>query len=409
MDTPPDPTLIPAFPSPTAQYNSRAFVATTFILHGIALVTFGGRIWSRSRPVFRMHMDDYVCTAAYIFILTNSTLLLLTVPYTFTSSPTTFFLSNAETAFKYAIISQPLWAWSMSLLKISFALMLLRIEQTLTWRRFLWFMIAVQVVVGVYNTLGIVLQCVPLRKAWDLVGVVQGKCWSKETQGTSTIVVAAINIITDFVFSLLPITFLRKIQRPMRERVVVGVLMGLGIFAGVVSIVKISVAAQFGRTGDMINESILIGMWSVIEELVGLIVICVPCLRSPFQRAVQSVAGVTVRMRRYGMSRSYGRTYEASEGPKERSRSRSRLAAMLEGSNDSGFKLERVRNESSGPSSPNGDVIKRPCEIWCTKEVMVDHDSLSRMPSYEQARGGPDAVWMDHDFSLKDVEMGRAF
>jgi hypothetical protein len=335
----------------------------------------------------------------------------MTVPYTFGDDPNTFFLSDAETSFKYAVIAQPLWAWSMATVKISFALMLLRVEQAHRWRKFLWAMIVVQLIVGFYNTLTILLQCVPLHKAWDLVGAVPGTCWNRRAQSTSTIGVSVINIITDFIFALLPISFLRKIQRPVRERMVIGILMGLGVFAGIASIIKITVAAQFGRTGDMINESVLIGKWSVIEELVGLIVICVPCLRSPFQRAVQTVTGVTTRMRHYSQSRGYGRTYETREVPQEdggRIRSRSRLAAMLEDSNDAGFKLEGMRDERSSQGSPYGDAIKRPCEIWCTKEVMVDHDRLSRMPSYERPHGGADAVWMDHDFSLRDVEMGRA-
>jgi hypothetical protein len=331
----------------------------------------------------------------------------MTVPYTFGDDPNTFFLSDAETSFKHAVIAQPLWAWSMATVKISFALMLLRIEQAHRWRQFLWAMIVVQLIVGFYNTLTILLQCVPLHKAWDLVGAVPGTCWSRRAQSTSTIGVSVINIITDFIFALLPVNFLQKIPRPVRERMVIGILMGLGVFAGIASIIKITVAARFGRTGDMINESVLIGMWSVIEELVGLIVICVPCLRSPFQRAVQTVTGVTTHMRHYGQSRGYGRTYETRE-VRQGERGRSRLAAMLEDSNDSGFKLEGMRHERSIQGPPYGDAIKTPCEIWCTKEVMVDHDRLSRMPSYERQNGGADAVWMDPNFSLRDVEMGRA-
>ena len=235
----------------------------------------------------------------------------------------------------------------------------------------------------------------PFYKAWDLVGAVPGTCWSRRAQSISTIGVSVINILTDFVFALLPISFLRKIQRPVRERAIIGVLMGLGAFAGVASIIKITAAAQFGTTSDSINESVKIGMWSVIEELVGLIVICVPCLRSPLQRAVQMFGGITTRIRHYGQTRGYGRTYDGKEGSKE-SRSRSRSQSRL---TDAGIKLDELRNE---------DVIARPGEIWCTREVMVDHDRLSRMPSPVWPRSGPDPVWVDHDFSMKDVEPGRA-
>jgi hypothetical protein len=341
-------------------------------------------------------------------VVISSILLLMTVPYTFGLDPNAFFLSNAQVAFKYAIIAQPLWAWSMATIKISFALMLLRIEQIVGWRRFLWVMIILQVVIGVYNTIGILLQCIPIYKAWDLIGAVPGSCWSKEAQSTSTIVVAVFNIITDFIFAALPINFLRKIQRPVRERAIVGVLMGFGVFAGVASVIKITAAAQFGRTGDTINESVNIGMWSVIEELVGFIVICVPCLRSPVQRAAQTFSGMTTRMRHYGQTHGYGRTCNADDQVKESSRSRSRLSMIVERGNDLGFKLGSLRTDRSDKDVLWENPVRRPCEIWCTKEVMVDHDRLSRIPSSEWPSGGPNAVWMDHDFSLQDVEVGRA-
>jgi hypothetical protein len=332
----------------------------------------------------------------------------MTVPYTFGQDPNVFFLSDAQVSFKYAIIAQPLWAWSMATIKISFALMLLRIEQASKWRRFLWAMVALQIVVAMFNTLGIFLQCIPFHKSWDLIGSVPGTCWSKRAQSISTIVVSVINIITDFVFSALPISFLRKVQRPVRERVVVGILMGLGVCAGVMSIVKITAATKFGRTNDTINESIMIGTWSVIEELIGLIVICVPCLRSPLQRAVQTFGGMTTRVRQYGQTHGYGRTYEPGEQEMESHKSRSRFSVVMDRGSDIGLKLASHRSDRSNDDVPWTSPTKRPCEIWCTKEVMVDHDRLSRMPSSEWPHSGPDAVWTNHDFSLKDVEPGRA-
>jgi hypothetical protein len=323
-------------------------------------------------------------------------------------APNTFFLSNAQVAFKYAIVAQPLWAWSMATIKISFALMLLRIEQTLSWRRFLWSMIILQIVIGVYNTIGILLQCVPIYKAWDLTGTVPGSCWSKDAQSTSTIVISVINIITDFLFAGLPINFLRKIQRPIRERIIVGMLMGLGVFAGISSIIKITAAAQFGRTGDTINESITIGMWSVIEELVGFIVICVPSLRSPVQRALHTFNGLTTRIRHYGPPRGYSTPYDPNERVKEATRSRSRLSIIMERGNDLGIKLGSLRTDRSEREGSLESPIKRPCEIWCTKEVMVDHDRLSRMPSSEWPNGGPEAGWVEHGFLVGEGEVGRA-
>jgi hypothetical protein len=244
-------------------------------------------------------------------------------------------------------------------------------------------MIVLQIAVALFNTLRIFLQCITIEKSWDLVGTVPETCWSKRTQSISTIGVSVINIVTDFIFAALPIKFLRKVQRPVRERLVVGVLMGLGVFAGVASIIKIKAVTQFGRTSDTLNEGVEIGMWPVIEEQIGLIVICVPCLRSPVQRAVHAFGAMTTRVRHYAQSRCYRRTYNSNDERTEDHRSRSRLSIMLEHGSAIGFKQGSQRTERSYDDALLENTVKRPCEIWCTKEVMVGHDRVSRMPSCE--------------------------
>jgi hypothetical protein len=339
-----------------------------------------------------------------VLIAINTSLLLAAIPYAFTHQPDAFFLSDSQEAFHLAAIAQPLWAWSMVFVKVSFALMLLRISPSKSLRCFLWGMIILQIILGVYNTLATLLQCVPVHKAWDLLGTVPGRCWSKKAVRISSITNSVIHILTDFMLALLPISFLRHIQRPMRERIIVGALMGLGFFAGVASILKIVAAMGFGKTEDQMNESITIGMWSVIEELVGFIVICIPCLRSPFQRVLQYCGMVSVRIRQHTLTRGYGRTYE-SDGDKihARSQSQSRLAT-IEGDAESSFKMKDLRTEASEDEIPwrasTQETSSGRGEIWCTKEVVVQHDPISRVPSHERIHGGVEAAWKGEPFEF---------
>lgn len=62
----PDPSLIPAFPSAAAQSSARTFAGTALALHGLAVMVFVGRMWSRCFPVYRMLVDDYICAVAYV-------------------------------------------------------------------------------------------------------------------------------------------------------------------------------------------------------------------------------------------------------------------------------------------------------------------------------------------------------
>ncbi|KAK4169571.1 hypothetical protein QBC43DRAFT_340889 [Cladorrhinum sp. PSN259] len=292
---PPDPSLIPSPPSPEANALAHSFTAAAVTLNVISFLLFGGRLWTRSFPVFHMGWDDYVIIAAWILVLTNSTLLILTVPYTFGGDPSAFTLADVIYSNKLAVLSQPIWAWSMVTIKISVAGMLLRLERRKPVRNFLYVMIALQVLLGVYSTIAAVIQCIPLRAAWDILGIIKDKkCWSKSAIRYNSISVASFNIVTDVIFALMPITFLIKVQIPVRERVVIALLMSLGVFASAASIVKATISVNFGRTNDPNREGIAMGTWSVVEEQVAFIAACIPCLRKPFQQFLQRLGLVTV-------------------------------------------------------------------------------------------------------------------
>ncbi|KAK0669830.1 hypothetical protein QBC41DRAFT_318941 [Cercophora samala] len=358
---PPDPSLIPSPPTDAANKAAHTFTAAAVTLNVICFVLFSARMWTKSFPVFHMGWDDYVIIAAWVLVLTSSILLILTVPYTFGGDPSAFTLADVIYSNKLAVLSQPLWAWSMAAIKISVAGMLLRLEQRKSIRHFLWVMITLQIVVSIYGTLAAVLQCIPLHAAWDLLGLVaDAKCWSKGAIRVSSIFMASFNIVTDVIFALMPVTFLAKVQIPLRERIVIGLLMGLGIFASAASIVKAIMSANFGLTDDPNLEGIQVGSWSLVEMQVAFIAACIPCLRRPFQQVLQHFGLVTVNATTKktgvtGYGRMNGTTGVSNVNGAIRMKSLTSSRAQSE-------------EDILGPNATqNGET-----EIWRTTEVRVD-------------------------------------
>ena len=255
----------------------------------------------------------------------------------------------------------------MAAIKNSIALMLLRLETNLALRKFLWGNIILQVVLAFYNMLAQLLQCFPLRKVWDLLGVVPGRCWSPEAIKINLICQSSIIIITDLIFAIMPINFLRKVQRPVRERVVIGCLMGLGILASAASIAKMQASLKLSQVGDATTVGIQVGMWSAVEELIAFICACIPCLRSPFQRLLKSV-GFMSTTRKSSFGRDYYNVGES--GPIKGSRSKTGVVTSGSGI---GIKMKSVRSADAQSEEiilSNDDV--RNGEIWCTTEVQVE-------------------------------------
>ncbi|KAK3986486.1 hypothetical protein QBC44DRAFT_333307 [Cladorrhinum sp. PSN332] len=361
--------MIPSPPTDAANALAHSFAAAAVTLNVISFLLFGGRLYTRSFPVFQMGWDDYVISAAWVLILTNSILLILTVPYTFGGDPSTFTLADVIYSNKLAVLSQPIWAWSMATIKIAVAGMLLRLERRKPVRTFLWVMVGLQILVCLYSTFASLLQCIPLRAAWDLLGLVtDAKCWSKSAIRVNSICVSSFNVVTDVIFALMPVTFLRKVQIPLRERVVIAMLMGLGVFASAASIVKAVIAANFGRTDDPNLEGISMGTWSVVEEQVAFIAACIPCLRKPFKRVLQKF-GLT------SLSAGTKQTGAAGYGPSGYGRMNGNNTKNTNGAiRMKSLTSSRAQSEEDilGAERKDGGVAIAEAEIWRTTEVRVD-------------------------------------
>ncbi|PVI06620.1 hypothetical protein DM02DRAFT_427761 [Periconia macrospinosa] len=289
MTDKPDASLIPAPLTGYVVELAHQFAGLTIFFIVLATILCGARVWTRCHPVYKMSADDYVCLVAYVPIVIGCALLLQTVPWVFNNKdPAKLTLHDIEQGFKYAIIAQTFWTWAMSLTKISIALMLLRLEQSQPMRRFLWFLVVLQVVMSIFTMLSQLLQCIPLRSAWDFTSSSSiNHCWSKATGMSSAIAIQVFNFVTDWILALMPISFLRKVKRPLRERVVVNCLMGLGVFAGIVSLVKLVYLIRAGKTQESALDGIRFGMLSALEELLAFVAACIPCLKVPFQRALR--------------------------------------------------------------------------------------------------------------------------
>lgn len=357
---PPNPNFIPAPPSELAKSIAYAFVGVGVTLNIISFIVFSGRVYTRTIPAIRLAWDDYTIALAYLMVLIHSIFLFLSVPWAFPGniSPLDFKLQGVINGNKYALISQPLWAWSMALIKTSVAIMLLRLEPAKNMRLFLWAMIAFQICVAIYNTTVQALQCIPFEAAWDLLELIQdAKCMSREDIGKHQIVIACANVVTDVVFALLPISFLRKVQRPLRERVIIGCLMGLGLFAAVASCMKAVAAAEFGKGEDKNAEGITIGTWSMVEEQVAFIAACIPCLRAMFQSL----------MVKLGVATTHDKT-KATGYPKMKSDTRKGTGRM--GSNG-GIRLKSL-DGGELESDEDGLVQDSNGRIWRTTELRME-------------------------------------
>jgi hypothetical protein len=85
--------------------------------------------------------------------------------------------------------------------------------------------------------------------------------------------------VLDVTYVVLPLIFVWNLRLPSRAKIGLTVLLSLGLFAAICSMIKISKTSQLGKTQDITWEFTDLSIWNVAELNVGIIVGSIPPMR----------------------------------------------------------------------------------------------------------------------------------
>ncbi len=167
---------------------------------------------------------------------------------------------------------------SLALVKLSIIAAYHRIFPTIILRRVLYVLAAFIIAVWIVNIFTTIFQCNPISGAWNFD--IAPKCISvMKVYYFST----AFSILTDVLLVVVPLPLFWKLKLPVREKWIITVLFGLGLFASVASIMRISVLHNVQNTDATIGPVPTMN-WSVAEVGTGIVCACVPCLKPLFKK-----------------------------------------------------------------------------------------------------------------------------
>ena len=176
-----------------------------------------------------------------------------------------------------------------------------------TQKVFRWATIATLVLVnvgGLALTILNILQCRPVSAAWASLVPASAHCTNIVTIYLSS---APLNIITDLAILFLPMPILTSMRLPKKQKIILVITFGFGIFVAVVDVIRIAYlqdaqreslrAAQTPQsdtgneqrnTGDFAWFASLSFMWSAVEVNLGIMCGCVPALKPLVRRFLPS-------------------------------------------------------------------------------------------------------------------------
>ncbi|RMZ69477.1 MFS transporter [Pyrenophora seminiperda CCB06] len=197
-----------------------------------------------------------------------------------------------KSSYAFSVLYNP----ALMVTKTSILLFYLTLSKT--HKIFRWATIATLVVVdvgGLALTILNILQCSPLAAAWASPVPDSAHCTNIVTIYLSS---APLNIISDLAILFLPMPILTSMRLPKKQKIILVITFGFGIFVAVVDVVRIAYlqAAQRNtlqaaqqqtqesgndqrNTGDFAWFSSFSFMWSTVEINLGIMCGCVPALK----------------------------------------------------------------------------------------------------------------------------------
>ncbi|KAF2816329.1 uncharacterized protein BDZ99DRAFT_566171 [Mytilinidion resinicola] len=157
------------------------------------------------------------------------------------------------------------------------------------------------------NVLTCIFQCNPVSAAWDIT-ITEKKCVNINAFYLAN---AALNIATDLLTYTLPVKLVIRLQVPRNQRIALGVMLCLGLFACISSIVRITFIPQMLVSPDATYVISGAMYWSVIETNVGIAAASIPSFKALAKRYAPVLLGSS-----HNNNQKYGSTgIKSGSGP----------------------------------------------------------------------------------------------
>ncbi|BCS08560.1 hypothetical protein ALUC_20930S [Aspergillus luchuensis] len=270
-------------------------LAATSITTAFALLTVLARMYVRVFFIQNVGPDDYVMVLTMALSLGGFAVIIPEVMYG-AGRHTVYVENTASMATHLNFATQGIYMWAIGLVKISIGLFLLRFAPRRGYKIFIWVVMVVMLLYTIICFLTLMFECKDIRSIWD--ENVKSQCFTSSQPLKLSYTNTGLNILTDIIFAILPAIMLRHLQVNRRVKASLVCILGLGIFACVAAIVKLSVLPNYGRTGDLLWDYSTLTIWVVVESNMGIIAGSLPTLKPLFKQFLGTYGSQT-KTRRY--------------------------------------------------------------------------------------------------------------
>ncbi|TIA60746.1 hypothetical protein D6C77_03939 [Aureobasidium pullulans] len=263
--------------------------AAFIILTTVSLIL---RIWVRTKIVACWGKDDWAMLVAQAcYVITCGLLFKWTAIETALTPRKGLkpYVKVFKKSYNLLLISNAMYLMTILLLKVSLALFFLRfiIER---WARLtIW---GITIFHLVWTSAVLLVSVFYCGNPTDILTKMMegGKCISERTTLIIGVTWGVSNVVTDWFFALLPVTFLLRSRLPRTTKISAVVVMMIAVVGSCTAIPRISSYKNLHGSGNYWTTSARFLTWSIVEPGVGLLAANTATLRPLLDRLIQACA-----------------------------------------------------------------------------------------------------------------------
>ncbi|OJD34915.1 uncharacterized protein BKCO1_20000153 [Diplodia corticola] len=269
---------------------SVVFAVITFIIMSL-------RLWARIYIVQRVGYDDILISIGALLAWAFVVVTILSVQHGLGSHYVDVEPRGIQNMITY---SQIVWLSSifynacLGFIKTSVLALYMRLGDR-TLRRMAIIITCIVAAQASAHVIVCIFQCSPVSAAYDLA-VTKKKCIDINAFYLAN---AAVNISTDVMTYTLPIKTVLHLQIPQNQKIGLGVMLSLGLFACISSIIRITYIPQMLTSADQTWAISGAMYWSVIETNVGIAAASIPSFKVIAKKYAPRLLGSYYESQRY--------------------------------------------------------------------------------------------------------------
>jgi len=269
------------------------YAVVSCVFYTLALVIFVLRIYDRRRRNNLALEDLFIAIA--VFTLTGQFIFnMLAITYGVGHH---FYYVSAENGAKLGKISllgDEMYIYTVTFAKLSIATMLKRfMTDVKAWRYGLNILMVTSVIEAIVSSCISFTQCIPIKAIWDFT-YPESACANRQRLLPWAYLSSVLFLLTDFILALLPIILIRRLRRPLREKIFIGFLMGLGLLCSAAIIPKLFKLGGLSKDMDFTWSIVDLFTWATLECCIGVIVACLPTLKNMFENFLVRTGLLTI-------------------------------------------------------------------------------------------------------------------